>query len=221
MPTRKSTASSRKTAHAREVFAVAEKSFAQAMDLYLRQRDWQRAREAFAGFLNEYGHERDVDDMSDRARVHLASCERKLAAEPPAPGDAAEWLVRAVFLSNSGDIDGALDAFRHAEEQGVAPGRLHYAKAAALALAERNDEALEELRLAIEADPNNRAHSLGDPDFERLRETAGYVELVEPPMDEFDYDDEEDDDLPEDDEEEFLNDGEAGRPSGPEPPPTF
>ena len=47
---------------------------------------------------------------------------------------------------------------------------LHFSAAAALAE-------------AIEADPENRAFALGDPDFERFRETAAFAGVVDPPPD--------------------------------------
>ncbi|MDQ7088212.1 MAG: hypothetical protein Q9Q13_10305 [Acidobacteriota bacterium] len=65
---------------------------------------------------------------------------------------------------------------------GAEEAKVYYARAATLAAAERNDEAMESLRLALAADPENRNFALGDPDFERLRELAGFVELVEPPQ---------------------------------------
>lgn len=200
MPSRKTTAP-HPSPHFGEVFTAAEKSYAEAMNLFLVQRDWQRAKTSFTQFLEKFGGERDVEDMADRARVHLACCEGKLMPPPAEPLNPEEWLVYGVALSNQGRTQEALAALDRAREDENLEGRVHYVKAAALALAERFDEALEELRLAIDADPENKAYSLGDPDFEKLREQHGYVELVEPPLDGFDeygdFDDEEFGDEPE------------------------
>ena len=57
----------------------------------------------------------------------------------------------------------------------------------ALGAQNRLEEAIPHYQKALEADPNVRFHSLADPDFEHLRESAGYVALVEPPRS---YDDE-------------------------------
>lgn len=200
MPSRKTT-TPRPSTHVGETFAAAEKSYAEAMNLFLVKRDWGKAREGFQDFLKVYGGERDVEDMADRARIHLACCESKLLPPPPNPTNAEDWLVHGVALSNQGLTQEALEALDRAAAEGAPGGRVHYVKAAALALAERFDEAIEELRLSIDDDPDNKAYSLGDPDFEKLREQHGYVELVEPPLDSYedygDFDDEEFGDEPE------------------------
>ena len=203
MPSRKATASSRsRTSHGHEAFAAAEGLYAEAMESFLLRRDWKHAAFGFRAFLDKYGTERDLAEIADRARVHLAACEQKLAPDAPAPVTADEWLRHGVSLANGGLAEEALGAFDKAEAMGFSVGRVHYARAAALALDGRLDDALDQLKLAIAADPEHRAHSLGDPDFERLRETAGYVALVEPPDADLgdDYDDLDDEDF-EDDEE--------------------
>ncbi len=199
MPSRKATATSRsRTSQGHEAFAAAEGLYAEAMKSYLLKRDWTHAATGFRAFLDKYGTERDLAELADRARVHLIACERKLAPDAPAPVTAEEWLRHGVSLANAGRAADALRAFDKAEGLGFAVGRVHYARASALALDGQLDEALAQLKLAIGVDAEHRAHSLGDPDFERLRETAGYVALVEPPED--DYDDLDDEDF-EDDEE--------------------
>lgn len=215
MPSRKATASSRsRVSHGHEAFAAAEGLYAEAMESYLIKRDWKHAAAGFRAFLDKFGTERDLAEMADRARVHLAGCDEKLAPDAPAPVSAEEWLRHGVSLANGGRANDALAAFDQAEALGFAVGRVHYARAAALALDGRLDDALNQLRLAIAADPEHRAHSLGDPDLERLRETAGFVALVEPPDSDLDddYDDLDDEDFEDDEEldgadQEVLDDG--------------
>jgi tetratricopeptide (TPR) repeat protein len=215
MPSRKATATGRnRTSHGHEAFAAAEGLYAEAMESFLRKRDWRLAASGFRAFLDKYGTERDLAEIADRARVHLTACEQKLAPEAPAPVTADEWLRHGVSLANGGQAEEALGAFDKAESLGFAVGRVHYARAAALALDGRLDDALNQLKQAIEVDPEHRAHSLGDPDFERLRETAGYVALVEPPDSDLgdDYDDLDDDDFDDDEEldgadQEVFDDG--------------
>ncbi len=215
MPTKK--ASPQRRAHHREdeTFHAAEKSYAAAMTLYTRQ-NWAKAREAFDAFLKEHGENREFTDISDRARTHLRVCDHKLAPPPAAPTGADEWLIEGVGQANRGEVDAALVSLDHALAGGAPAGRVYYARAAALALADRTEEALADLAKALEEEPNARFHSLADPDFEKLRETAGYVALVEPPhgmYDGADYDD--DDDI--DDEEGLDDDDSSG--SGYEPRP--
>jgi tetratricopeptide (TPR) repeat protein len=200
MPTRKATPQ-RKAHRADESFHAAERMYGAAMTLFTRQQ-WAKARDAFQAFLKDYSNDREIPDIADRARTHLRTCEHKLAAPPDPPATADGWLLEGVGLANQGRANEAVAAFDKALAAGAQPNHVHYARAAALAIADRNDEALEYLALAIEADPGTRFQSLSDPDFERLRETAGYVSLVEPP-DDYDDDGEDEDD---DDEERSFDD---------------
>lgn len=184
MSTRK-TAPVRSAPRSHESFLAAETTYREAMALFIHKRDWARAREAFTAFLVQYGTERDVAEMADRARVHLRTCEEKLAPPPAAPRTAEEWMLQGVAMANTQQTDEALHAFDQARVLGATMEKVEYARAAVLSVAERYDEALEALRKAIEGNPDNRVFSLADPDFERLRETAGYVALVDPPT-EFD-----------------------------------
>ncbi len=178
MATRKSR--SRMAKKDEETFTVAVSAYEAAMK-ELHERDWKRAGELLSAFVNEYADRVDISEMVDRARLHLASCDAHLAPAAEEPDSGEGWLLAAVAASNEGDVDGALAALDRAAALGASEARTEYVRAAALASADRNDEALASLEKAIAADPENRAFSLGDPDFERLRETAGYVALVEPP----------------------------------------
>jgi tetratricopeptide (TPR) repeat protein len=211
MPTRKATPQRKPHHREDETFHAAEKSYAAAMTFFTRQ-NWPKAQEAFHAFLKDHGDNREFPDMVDRARTHLKACDQRLAPPPPDPTTADEWLIEGVSRANCGDIEPALVALDRALAGGAPPARVHYARAAALALVDRNDEALADLAKALEADPSTRFHSLADPDFEQLRETAGYVALIEPPQS-YDADDLEDDDI--DDEE--VNDDLDETP-GDEPP---
>ncbi len=200
MPTRK--ASPQRKPHHRqdEAFAAAETSYAAAMTLFTRH-NWAKARDAFKAFLDENKSRREFSDMVDRAESHMRVCEAKLAPAAADPTSAEEWLLQGVAQSNAGESEAAVASLDRALDLGADPARVHYARSAALAVAGRHDDALVDLEKAIDADPANRFYSLTDPDFEDLRETAGYVSLVEPPRngeDDDDMDDEDDDDLDDD-----------------------
>lgn len=180
MPTRKAVPT-RKAPRSHEAFVVSENAYRDAMNLYLQKRDWPKARDAFRTYIESYKDERDVAEMVDRARVHLAACEDKLAPAAVAPKNADEWMLQGVAASNLGQTDEALAAYSKAGEMGAPRDKVEYARAAVLSMAERQEEALEALKVAIELNRDNRVFSLSDPDFERLRETAGYVALVDPP----------------------------------------
>ena len=184
MPSRKSSSTKKKkkkkTTKEQETFTVALKSYDSAMKP-LGKRDWKKSKELLEKFIEEYEGKPDVAEIIDRARVHLSTCNQKLAPPPPDPDSAGAWLHQGVALANAVRVDEALESLDQALQLGAPASRVDYARAAAMAIADRNDEALSWLAKAIEADPENKAFSLGDPDFERLREMAGYVSLVEPP----------------------------------------
>jgi tetratricopeptide (TPR) repeat protein len=178
MPARKARGS--RSTDASEVFIAAEKSYSEAMRLLVEQHAWERAEKAFREFLETYGERQDLDEFAERARMHVRVCQLK--QEPPAeePESAGALIIEAVYLGNEGRVDEALAALEKAGAAGAPRGRVEYIRASVLALDERYDEATEALRKAVEADPRNRAFSLGDPDFERLRETAGFASVVDP-----------------------------------------
>ncbi len=178
MPSRKS--SSKKSTKEQETFTVALGKYQAAMKS-LAKHDWKKTSSLLEEFIAEYDGRNDVSEILDRARVHLSACEKKISPPPPEPDSAMGWLHQGVALANSAQIDEAMKSLERAASEGAPEARVSYARAAALAVADRNDEALRWLAKAIEADPDNKAFSLGDPDFERLREMAGYVSLVEPP----------------------------------------
>lgn len=180
MPTRKAIPT-RKAPRSQEAFLVAENVYRDAMNLYIQKRDWSKAKDAFRAYIDSYKDERDVAEMVDRARVHMAACEDKLAPAAVEPKNADEWMLQGVAASNLGQTDEALAAYSKAGAMGAPKDKVEYARAAVLSMAERHEEALEALKQAIELNRDNRVFSLSDPDFERLRETAGYVALVDPP----------------------------------------
>ncbi|UCF68102.1 MAG: hypothetical protein JSV80_02035 [Acidobacteriota bacterium] len=166
-----------------ETFVVAEREYAAAMRSFLEQHAWAKARDELSAFVERYASESDVAELVDRARLHMQACSQRLEAPTRGPEKPSEWMLEAVALANDRRTDEALTALDKATEAGAAVGRVEYVRAATLAVAGRQQEALASLARAIEADRENRAFCLADPDFEGLREMAGYVALVEPPSD--------------------------------------
>ena len=183
MPARKSSSpvkSKKMASKNEETFMIALGEYSDAMKVF-HERDWERSRKSFDAFVAKYDGNHEASELVDRARCHGTACEARLSPESSEPSSGSEWLMHGIARANDGDCDEALDALEQAASLGAPEPKVRYVRAAALAVASRNDEAIEELARAIDLDPDNRAFSLGDPDFERLREMAGYVALVEPP----------------------------------------
>lgn len=78
----------------------------------------------------------------------------------------------------SGDHDGAITMFIALIELQPDEASHHYNLACALSLADKLDEALTELRVALTRDEKLKPAALEDPDLAALRETDGFKELA-------------------------------------------
>ena len=180
MPAGKASAKSGEAAR-RDVAGRAAKAYEAAMKLFSARRDWDGARERWAAFIEEFAGQDAVAAMVDRARRYLAACEQHGAGSGTGPADDVDPLLRAVVEVNAGRVDEALAAVDEALAAGADRGRALYVRATALARAERFDEAASALTEAIAVDAEYRAFALGDPDFERFRETAAFAVIADPP----------------------------------------
>ncbi|GAB4226073.1 MAG: hypothetical protein Kow0062_28320 [Acidobacteriota bacterium] len=177
MPTRKASSSKNSTGRS-GLFEQAAAEYESAMKLFAARRDWKAAAAKWEEFVERYAGEDAAAAMVDRARRHLAACRERIGEEGGADLDP---LLRAVLLVNAGRLDEALEQVERALAAGADRGRAYYVRATALSLAGRYDEAAGALAEAIGADPEYRAYALGDPDFERFRETAAFAGVVDPP----------------------------------------
>jgi hypothetical protein len=116
----------------------------------------------------------DRPELAARARQHLAAIAR-LTGGPPAGGDQEDAFTRAVFERNRGDYAAAL-ALVQAQKRDD-DGRFAYLAASLHALADREAEAVEALRRAVERDPTNRVRAFHDQDFAALRRKRDYAHL--------------------------------------------
>lgn len=137
-------------------------SFESAMRLF-HERKLQQARDLFQ--IAAGGPERDV---AQRARLHIAMCDRRLEQQTVKLQSAEDYYNYGVALINSRNI---VEARRHLEQAvQMAPDadHIHYALALAQALSGDTASAHENLRRAIELEPRNRIIARQDPDFAPL-----------------------------------------------------
>ncbi len=180
MPSRQSSA--KKTIPSRqETFRRALAAYEKAMKIFVGKGDPGKARDAFRAFLDEWKDERTVSELVDRARVHLAACEARLAPPPPDPETAEEILLAAVMAVNRDDRPEAERLLAAAEAAGAPAARVAWLRASLHARAGEGAEALEQLRRAIAADGELRFLVLQEEEFRALREMEGFAELIEPP----------------------------------------
>lgn len=122
----------------------------------------------------------DEPELTERARAYALVCHRKLATEPEQPTTAEGLYLLGVIRSNDGRLDEALDLLNRGLTMEPGSARLHYARASTYALKGQADAAVADLRSAVEGDPKLRFQAGNDPDFERIRDEASFIDVIEP-----------------------------------------
>jgi tetratricopeptide (TPR) repeat protein len=149
-------------------------SFEAAMKLF-HARKLQEARGLFQ--TASEGPERDV---AQRARLHIAMCDRRLQQATVTLKSAEDYYNYGVALINARNVG---EARTHLEKAlAMAPGtdHIHYALGLAQALSGDSANAYENLKRAIELEPRNRIMARQDTDFAPLANQPPFDVLLYP-----------------------------------------
>jgi tetratricopeptide (TPR) repeat protein len=138
-------------------------------------RKLKEARDLFA--LASEGPERDV---AQRARLHIAMCDRRLQQLAPNLTTAEDFYNYGVALINTRDVAGARAHLEKALEMSPDVDHIHYALALAQALGGDTSGAYLNLKRAIELEPRNRLIARQDADFAPLANQPPFDALVYP-----------------------------------------
>ena len=149
-------------------------AFEAAMKLF-HARQLREAREQFVAAAS--GPERDV---AQRARVHIAMCDRRLEQAPVNLLSAEDYYNYGVALINTRNVSEACVHLKKALEISPNADHVHYALALALALGGDASHAFESLRRAIELEPRNRMIARQDQDFAPLAHQPPFEALLYP-----------------------------------------
>jgi tetratricopeptide (TPR) repeat protein len=149
-------------------------AFEAAMKLF-HARQLREARELFVGAAG--GPERDV---AQRARLHIAMCDRRLEQAPVNLLSAEDYYNYGVALINTRNVTEARVHLEKALEIAPDADHVHYALALALALGGDPKRAYESLRRAIELEPRNRIIARQDQDFAPLAHQPPFDALLYP-----------------------------------------
>lgn len=142
----------------------------------LQRHQYPVAAEDFRALLDRFPTERA---LLDRARLYLDLCEREIRRHPTELHTAEERLTAATAALNDGDearaesLVGALLADTPDHEHGL------YLAAAIHARRGHRDAALDELRRAIEVNPDVAAQASLDSDFDGLRDSAVFQSMTD------------------------------------------
>jgi tetratricopeptide (TPR) repeat protein len=149
-------------------------SFEAAMKLF-HARQFKEARNLFVQAAG--GPERDV---ANRARLHIAMCERRLQQATVNLGSAEDNYNYGVALINSRNLAEARAHLEKALEMSPGADHIHYALALAQALAGDLTNAQQNLKRAIELEPRNRLIARQDADFAPLANLPPFDTLIYP-----------------------------------------
>lgn len=157
-------------ADAREQFSAFEAAMKQ-----FHGRQMAKARELFERAAA--GPERDV---ANRARLHMAMCDRRLQQEPVNLQSAEDYYNYGVALINTRKLPEARQNLEKALAMTPQADHVHYALALAQALGGDLETARGHLARAIELEPRNRLIARQDADFAPLARHPMFDALLYP-----------------------------------------
>ena len=138
-------------------------------------RKLQEARGDFAAAAE--GPERDV---AQRARLHIAMCDRRLPQAGVSLRSAEDYYNYGVALLNTRNVQEARGHLEKALQLSPGADHIHYALAAAQALAGDLAGAHQNLKRAIELEPRNRTLARQDVDFAPVANQPPFDTLLHP-----------------------------------------
>ena len=119
----------------------------------------------------------DEKELVDRARVYLAVCERQRKGARPAPIEPEDFYYAAVLEKNRGNVPEAIEHLKHAVKKNGG-GRVDFLLACCYAQSGDPGTALEHLRKAIDEDQRHRILARHDRDFDPVRDSPEFQELL-------------------------------------------
>lgn len=140
----------------------------------LQKKKIEEAERHFTELTEKYPDEKE---LVDRARVYLAVCERQKKLGAPSPTEPEDFYYAAVLAKNRGQVAEAIEHLKRAARKN-GRGKVDFLLACCYAQNGERDTALEHLKRAIEEDQSNRILARHDSDFDPVRDTPEFQELL-------------------------------------------
>jgi tetratricopeptide (TPR) repeat protein len=140
----------------------------------LQKKKFEEAERNFLDLIQKYPEEKE---LVDRARVYLAVCERRKKAANPALIEPEDFYYAAVLEKNRGNVSEAIDHLKRAARKNGG-GRVDFLLACCYAQIGDSVTALEHLRQAIEEDQRHRVLARHDRDFDPVRDSPEFQDLL-------------------------------------------
>ncbi len=122
----------------------------------------------------------DEPILSDRARTYASICGRMSALPSSGVEDADALYHGAVVATNEGRLDEAWSLLEKAVGQRPNDASILYARASVRGLQGNVDGAASELKRSIALDARFRYQAASDSDFDRVRDEAAFIDVIEP-----------------------------------------
>ncbi len=140
----------------------------------LQRRKLDEAERHFLDLIQKYSEEKE---LVDRARVYLAVCERQKPEARPSLSEPEDFYYAAVLEKNRGNVEEAIEHLKRAARKNGG-GKVDFLLACCYAQRGESGSALEHLRRAIEEDQRNRILARNDRDFDPVRDSPEFRELL-------------------------------------------
>jgi tetratricopeptide (TPR) repeat protein len=140
----------------------------------LQKKKLDEAERNFSDLIQKYPDEKE---LVDRARIYLAICERQKQAAQPALTEPEDFYYAAVVEKNRGNVSEAIEHLKRAVKKNGG-GRVDFLLACCYAQTGDSEVSLQHLKKAIEEDHQHRILARHDRDFDPLRETPEFQELL-------------------------------------------
>lgn len=140
----------------------------------LQRKKIEEAERHFLELTQKYAEEKE---LVDRARVYLAVCERQRNSSANSLSEPEDFYYAAVLEKNRGNVDGAIEHLKRAARKNGG-GKVDFLLACCYAQRGESDSALEYLKRAIGEDQRNRILARHDSDFDPVRDSPEFQELM-------------------------------------------
>jgi tetratricopeptide (TPR) repeat protein len=150
------------------------KNFERGIQL-LNRKNYREAREFFEKAKS--GPSREV---AANAQLHIAMCDRRLAAPAPEPKSAEDHYNYGVALINNRNLDQARKHLTIALGMDPRADHIHYAMSVCQWLSGDANGAYDSLKRAIELQPRNRMVARQDSDLESMAAQPRFNRLLNP-----------------------------------------
>jgi tetratricopeptide (TPR) repeat protein len=155
--------------------AVAE--YQQASELFAKKQ-YAEAKSHFDSVATAATADEPI--LADRARTYASICARQSAAPSAGHDDAESLYHHGVVAANAGRLDEAWTLLERALVMRPTDASILYARASVRGLQGNVDGAASELKKALAIDPTFRFQAVSDSDFDRVRDEAAFIDVIEP-----------------------------------------